>query len=469
VITTVLAFLFVLGVIIFVHEGGHYLMAKAFDVKVLAFSLGFGPKIVSFQRGETEYRVAWLPLGGYVRLGGESPEEATSDPRDFQNKPRWQRIFVYLAGPAMNVVLSVLLVAVVLMFGFALPFLHQIPAIVGSVEAGSPAAAAGLRPGDEVVEVKGKEVESWETVAMAILESPERPVPLKVEREGKRLDLVVVPSLVPRYEYGESGMYPKVLPRLTSINENGPAAEAGLHTGDEVRAVDGHPLPLPPTGKSTSTGTDLGFVDYIETHAGKPVTVTVVREGRLLDLSVTPRDAGGGVGRIGVGLGLAVKLRPWPALVESVKFNWDVTRQTVALVGKLLTRELKPQSALHGPLEIASLSGEAARQGLPSLLQLIGLVSISIAILNLLPIPVLDGGQVFVLLVESLIRRDLSLRLKEAINMVGLAFIVLLMVTVLFFDAQRKWFPRKPATAAAPAATPTATVAPSPAAVPPAQ
>ena len=454
---TVLAFLFVLGVIIFVHEGGHYLMAKAFDVKVLTFSLGFGPKIFSFQRGETEYRVAWLPLGGYVRLGGESPEEATADPRDFQNKPRWQRVFVYLAGPAMNVVLAVLLIAVVLMVGFGLPFLHAIPPVVGTVEPGSPAAAAGLLPGDEVIEVKGKEAENWESVAMAILESPERPVPMTVKRGGETVRITLVPNLIPKYEIGDAGVYPKVLPKVSTVNAGSPAEAAGFHEGDELRAVDGRPL-----------GSDLDFVGYVETHAGKPLRVTVERGDRLVDLTVTPRDEGTGKGRIGVGLTMAVRLAPWPALVESVRYNWNVTTQTVALVGKLLTREMKPQSALHGPLEIASLSGEAARQGLPFLLHLIALVSISIAILNLLPIPVLDGGQVFVLLVESLIRRDLSLRLKEAINMVGLAFIVLLMVTVLFFDAQRKWFPRKPA-AATPAAAPAATVAPSPAAAVPAQ
>jgi regulator of sigma E protease len=288
-------------------------------------------------------------------------------------------------------------------------------------------------------------------VAMAVLESPEKPVPLTVERDGKRLDLVVVPTLIPQYEIGDAGMYPKVLPRIASINPGSPAAGAGFHTGDELRAVDRRPL-----------ASDLDFVAYVEAHAGKPITVTVERGKRLVELAVTPKDEGTGKGRIGVGLTIALKLPPGAALVESVKYNWDVAEQTMALVGKLLTRQLKPQSALHGPLEIASLSGEAARQGLPFLLHLIALVSISIAILNLLPIPVLDGGQIFVLLVEALLRRDLSLKLKEAINLAGLAFIVLLMVTVLFFDAQRKWFPRKPAArpaVAAPSAPPPAAVA----------
>lgn len=454
------AFLLVLGVIIFVHEGGHYLMAKAFDIKVLTFSLGFGPKIVSFQRGETEYRIAWLPLGGYVRLGGESPEESTGDPRDFQCRPRWQRVFVYLAGPAMNVVLAIGLVAVVLMLGFGLPFLHDIPPVVGAVEPGSPAAVAGLRPGDEVVEVGGKEAKSWETVAMAILESPGRPVRLTVVRESKRLPITVVPSMVPQYEVGDAGVYPKVLPKVSLVNPGSPAEAAGFHEGDELRAIDGRPL-----------ASDLDFVSYIEAHAGKPVVATVERGDRLVDLRVTPRDDGSGKGKIGVGLTVAVRLAPWPALVESVRYNWNVASQTMALVGKLLTGAMKPQSALHGPLEIGKLSGEAARQGAPFLLHLVALVSLSIAILNLLPIPVLDGGQIFVLLVESLIRRDLSLRLKEVINMMGLAFIVLLMVTVIFFDVRRQMNRPKPvakptpaATAAPPESAPAVAPAPTPAA-----
>ncbi len=443
-------FLLVLGVIIFVHEGGHFLMAKAFDFKVLTFSLGFGPKIVSLQRGETEYRIAWLPLGGYVRLGGETPEEATGDPRDFQSKPRWQRILVYLAGPTMNVALAIALVAVVLMLGFPVPFLNETPPVVGAVDAGSPAATAGLQSGDDVIEVNAHPVHDWEPVAMAILESPGRPVALTVERGGKRLHLTVVPKLIPQYDIGDAGVYAKVLPHVSSVNAGSPAQAAGFHEEDELRAVDGRKL-----------ATESEIVHYIETHSGRRIVVTVRRGERLVDLAVVPSGEAG-VGRIGVILTTAVKLPPWPALRASARYNWDVASQTVQLVGKLLRREMKPQNALHGPLEIGKLSGEAARLGFPFLLHLMALVSISIAILNLLPVPVLDGGQIFVLLVESGIRRDLSLRLKEAINMVGLAFIVLLMVTVIFFDARRAWFSGKQEPAATPSPSPAAAAAPAP-------
>jgi regulator of sigma E protease len=447
VLIVIASFLLVLGVILFVHEGGHFLVAKAFDMRVLTFSLGFGRKIFAFQRGETEYRIAWIPLGGYVRLGGENPEEATGDPRDFQSKPRWQRVLVYLAGPLMNVLLSILLITVVLMVGFGLPFLHEIPPVVGTVEPGSPAAAAGLAPGDEIVAVKGRQVESWEDVAMAVLESPGKPVEMVIERGGGRQELSVVPRTVPKYEVGEAGFYPKVLPRIATVVPGAPAEAAGFRVGDEVRAVDGRAI-----------ASDLELVEYIRAHAGQRIVITVLRDGVLADVAVTPRGEMGKA-QIGVNLTIAQKLPLWPALRESVEYNWNITKQTVALVGKLLRREMKAQSALHGPIEIANLSGEAARQGLPSLMHLMALVSISIAILNMLPIPVLDGGQITVLLLESLIRRDLSIRLKEAINMVGLAFIVLLMVTVLSFDVRRNW-PFGMGEKAAPAATPEPTAPP---------
>lgn len=437
-------FLLLLGVIIFVHEGGHFLMAKLFKVRVLTFSLGFGPKIFAFTRGETEYRVSWLPLGGYVRLGGETPEDSTGDPRDFQCKPRWQRVLVYLAGPATNVVLAILLVAVVLTLGFPVPFVNETPPVVGSVEAGSPGAAAGILPGDRVLEMKGKPIDNWEDLEMAIVESPNVRLPLKVERNGKQLELAVTPAMLPQYEIGDAGLGPKVLPNVSTVDEGSPAQAAGLQTGDELRGIDGRAL-----------ATEQEYVDYIGSHAGVPVKVKVRRGDAIVDLTVTPRDIGGGVGRIGVGLTTAVKLPPLRALVVSTRYNWNIAAQTIGLVGKLLRREMKPQAALHGPLEIGKLAGQAARAGAPFFIHLTALVSISIAILNLLPIPVLDGGQIFVLLVESLIRRDLSLRLKEAINMVGLAFIVVLMVTVIFFDVRRDYF-SKPV----PAATPTATAMP---------
>jgi regulator of sigma E protease len=422
ILSNTAAFVFALGVIIFVHEAGHLLVAKGFGVRVLTFSLGFGKRIWGFRRGETDYRVSLVPLGGYVQLGGEDPAEVTDDPAEFLNKPRWQRVLVYLAGPAMNVVLAVVLIAVVFMAGIEVSSLPEIPAQVGAIAEGSPGEAAGLAVGDQIVEIEGQPVEGWEEVQFAFLTSPDRPLPLKVRRGDTELELVVTPLRVPRYEFGDAGVFPTILPRIAQILGDSPAQEAGFQPGDEIIGVDGRPL----------TRWEE-FVRHIEEHAQEPVQVEVLRQGEAVTLDVVPRLEEG-KGKIGVRPGYFLRLGPRQAVIESIRFNYGISRQTFVVLGKIFTGRLAAKSALSGPIEIAALTGAAARTGFRHLIQLMGLISISIAILNLLPIPVLDGGQILILLIEEVFRRDLSLRVKERINQVGLVLIVTLMVMVLYFD-----------------------------------
>jgi regulator of sigma E protease len=423
VLSNTLAFVFALGVIIFVHEAGHLLVAKAFNVRVLTFSLGFGRRLFGVRRGETDYRVSLVPLGGYVRLGGEDPAEVDpDDTREFLNKPRWQRVLVYLAGPAMNVVLAILLIAAVFMVGVEVSAIPDVPPVVGHVVEGSPADRAGLAVGDEVVEIAGKPVDSWDEVQFAFLTAPERAVPLTVLRGGERRALTVTPDKVPKYEFGDAGALPKQLPTVSTVVAGSPAEAAGFRPGDEIRGVD---------GRSIGSGND--FVEYVESRPGQALTVEVLREGLPVEVEVVPR-LDGKVGRIGVNLSYFQRFGPLESFVQSARFNLQITRQTFQMLGKILTGEVAAKSAFSGPIEIAALSGAAARTGLRSLVQLMGLISISIAILNLLPIPVLDGGQIAILLVESVRRRDLSLRVKERIHQVGFVLIMALMVMVLYFD-----------------------------------
>lgn len=419
------AFVFALGVIIFVHEAGHLLVAKAFGMKVLAFSLGFGKRLFGWKVGETDYRVSLVPLGGYVKLSGEEPGESTDDPRDFLNQPRWQRILVYLAGPLMNGVLSVLLIAGLFMVGIEVPALQSVPSVVGSVEAGSPGAAAGLLPGDEIVAIDGKEVSRWQDVAFNILTGIGKPLEFEIERNGERSVVRVTPEKPADFDFGDAGIYPKLLPRIGDIIAGAPAEAAGFRLGDEIRSVDGRPL-----------GSPTDFVDYIEKHTGVSVVVEVLRGGALTHLNVVPADQGG-KGRIGVRLTVAQRYPPLTALRESVRFNYDIAKQTMMVIGKIFKREVAAKSALAGPIEIAAQSGAAARAGFKNLLYLMGVLSLSIGLLNLFPIPVLDGGQITILLVESVMRRDLSMAVKERIAQVGLALVVLLMVTVLYFDLSK--------------------------------
>lgn len=421
---TILSFLFALGVIIVVHEAGHLLVAKAFGVRVLTFSVGFGRRIWGMQRGETEYRVSAVPLGGYVRLSGENPEEATSDPRDFLSKPRWQRILVYLAGPAMNVILAILIFAGLFMVGMEIPHLPDVPAVVGAVEPGSSAAAAGFTRGDRILAVNGKAVENWQQVLMTLITSPARSeVRITFERDGQRLAKVVVPQELPKHGIRDTaGLAPLLYPQITQVLPDSPAEAAGLREGDEIRSIDGIPV-----------ADSRGFVDVIEKRPGQAVAVEIIRDARPLTLTVTPRNDGG-TGKIGVGVGIYQKYGPARAFSASVRYNVLIVQETLSILGKVFTREVSAKSAFAGPIEIAKQSGQAARRSFKDLIYLMGFLSISIAFMNLLPIPILDGGQILILSIEEVIRRDLSLQVKEVVSQVGFFMILALMATVIYFD-----------------------------------
>ncbi len=419
-----LAFVVGLGLIIFVHEAGHLLVAKGFGVRVLTFSLGFGKRIWGFRRGDTDYRVSVVPLGGYVKLGGEIPDEASGDPREFLSKPRWQRIVVYLAGPAMNVVLAVVVFAGLFMVGIEVPHLPDLPPVVGAVEAGSSAEQAGLLPGDRVLALDGKPVESWMDVATGLAYSPGRPVRLRVERGEGAFTAAVTPKADPEIGIGAdfAGIYPAVRPRIIQVHPDFPAAAAGLRQGDEIQSIDGRPVL-----------TREDFVAYVQKRPGQRLEIVVERAGRHQRIAVVPRDLDG-VGRIGADIGYFQRYGPLRAIGASVRYNLQLVRETFRVLGKIVNRELSAKGALSGPIDIGSQIGQAARRGAKDFVQLVGFISLSIAILNLMPIPILDGGQIFILMIESALRRDLSLRLKEWIAQVGFALIVLLMVTVLYFD-----------------------------------
>jgi regulator of sigma E protease len=426
ILTNLLAFVFALGVIIVVHEAGHLLVAKAFGVRVLTFSVGFGRRLWGFRRGETEYRLSLVPLGGYVRLGGENPDEVSDDPREFLNKPRWQRILVYLAGPAMNVLLAIVLVAGLFMAGIEVMSLPDMPPLISGVEPASSAAQAGLQRGDLIVKVKGEAVEDWNKVAFALLAAPDRPVPLTVRRGDRTFEAVVTPRRVPRYDMGDfAGLLPSIRPQIIRVIDGGPAAAAGFRPGDEIRAVDGRPLL-----------DSKAFVDAIAGKAGQRVDVQVVRDGQTIVVPVVPKNEGG-AGKIGVQIGFYQRYSPGKAIVESVRYNMQTVEDTFRILGKIFTRELSAKGALAGPIEIAAQSGNAARRGFKDLLLLMGFISMSIAIMNLMPIPILDGGQIFILGVEGVIRRDLSMRLKEIISQVGFVMILLLMFVVIYFDLMK--------------------------------
>ena len=398
-------------------------------MRVLAFSLGFGARSSGFTRGETEYKIGWIPLGGYVKLAGEDPgDQVSDDPREFVNRPRWQRIIVYLAGPAANAVLSVLLIAGLFVVGVDIPTLQSIPTVVGTVEAGCAGEAAGILPGDEIVAIDGKPVERWQEIAFTVMTSIGKPLAFELERAGQKVATTVTPVKPADFDFGDAGIYPKILPRIGEVVAGSPAERAGLLPGDELFARRRPPARLARRVRRLRRGS----APARRSASSSP------RKGERRELDVIPADHDG-KGKIGVTLTLTQKFPPLRALRESVRFNVEIAHQSLAVIGKIFKREVAAKSALAGPIEIAAQSGQAARSGWKSLLYLMGVISISIGLLNLFPVPILDGGQITILLVESVMRRDLSVNVKERIAQVGFALIVLLMVTVLWFDVSKRF------------------------------
>lgn len=424
ILSNILALLVVIGVIIFVHELGHYLAARAFRIRVRVFSIGFGPRLWGFERGDTEYRLAMVPLGGYVAFSGIDPSNPTGDAGDFITKPRWQRIVVLLAGPAANVVLSIVLIAALLVAGTELAGPRDLSTEIGAVAPESAASEAGLQAGDTILRLDEEDVSDWREVANIVLVSPERRLAVDFERDGRTLSTVLVPRRVPRHELGDAGMYASLLPRVREVFEGTPAERAGIRYGDTLYAVDGHPI---------ADADD--FRRLVEPKAGEEVSLEIGRADQRLEVRFVPADEGG-VGRAGIAIShfSYQRVAPGVALIESARINWETTTEIFGFLGRLVERRASPQSAIAGPIEIARISGQAARRSFNDLVFLTALISLNICILNLLPIPLLDGGQLAILLFESVLRRDVSIRVKNLMTQFGLVVIVSIMMFALYSD-----------------------------------
>jgi regulator of sigma E protease len=435
-LTTLLAFAFVLGVLIFVHELGHFVMARRVGIRVLKFSLGFGPRLIGFKRGDTEYVISAIPLGGYVKMAGENPDDPRSGKDDeFLSKTKWQRFQVLIMGPLMNLILAVVVTAGVLMNGAEIPAIQSKPPVVGQVTAGSPALNAGIQPGDRIVSVAGREIDTWEQFFIAVGTRAGSETDLVLLRNGREIPVKVTPTPQTRFEIGDIGVLPDSHPHVKATLPGAPAQDAGLKAGDIILKVDGSPIGLPSQ-----------LIAAISKKADTQVTMTIERGGVEQDLSIVPEANSGrcpslpqGAGCIGISIGEDVTvINPGPleALQMSLKHNYDSAGLIFMTIGQLLTRETSTRQ-LMGPLAIAQLSGESAQQGWASLFALMATISLNLGLLNLLPIPVLDGGHIFIMGIEGLARRDFSMRVKEKMFLAGFAVLLMLMVTVIYNDLTR--------------------------------
>jgi regulator of sigma E protease len=428
-VLTLLAFLFVLGVLIFVHELGHFLAARRVGVRVLTFSLGFGPKIVKFTRGDTEYCVSAIPLGGYVKMAGENPDDPRSgQPDEFLSKTKWQRFQILIMGPLMNIVLAVVVSAIVLAQGASVLAYRDEPPVVGSVVADSPAARVGLLPGDRILTVADKGVDTWEDLLIAIAMKPDRDVALTVLRDGQTRSVTVRPTAEGRYEIGNIGVLPDTHPVIPEVIAGELGERAGLRKGDVVLSVNGQRM---------ITGTQ--FRKAIEESPGRPMVLVVRRDGKEQPpITVVPENEGG-IGKLQIYIGDQTKSFT-PTWLEAIKLSVEQNIKSSGLIfttlAGLVTGETSVRQ-LQGPVGIAQLSGESAAEGWISLLSLMAMLSINLGILNLMPIPVLDGGHILILMLEGVARRDFSMAVKEKMLLAGFVVLMMLMVTVIYNDLTR--------------------------------
>ncbi len=430
--TNILALLFVLGVLIFVHEFGHFFVAKAFGVGIEVFSLGFGKRLLGFRKGDTDYRISALPLGGYVKMVGENPEEeVTGADNEFLSKPKWQRFLVLVAGPVMNVALAFVFTVAVYQLGIRVLADADDPVVLGLIEPGTVAAASDLQVGDRIVSVDGDPMPNWEQFRLLILISANQPLTLGVVRNGYELEIPVTPAATGEQAVGRLGVYSVLPPEVGPVREGGVAEAAGLRRGDLIVAVDGE-----------SIGHYNPLFGKLSDRVGQGVTLTVERGSERFQVVLTPQLDEQGAVVIGFTPepDRILKIRSYPLGEAIVRAGSEIKSQSMML-GEILKRLFTGRMSiktLSGPIEIARFSGGAARTGDPSvLLQFMAFISLQLGILNLLPIPVLDGGQIALILFEGAIRRDLSLKVKERIMQVGLILIVSLMALVITLDVSK--------------------------------
>ncbi|MBI2204130.1 MAG: RIP metalloprotease RseP [Candidatus Rokubacteria bacterium] len=445
--TMVVSFVIVIGVLILIHELGHFLVARWVGVGVERFSIGFGPVLARWRGKETEYCLSLIPMGGYVKMmGEESPLEGGEtlpyDPtKAFSFKPLWARFLIVFAGPGMNFVLAAAIFALVL----ATVGRPVWPAVIGRVTEGSPAASAGLRTGDRIVAVGGRTVAHWEDLERAVAGSDGRSLDLAIERGGATQKMSMAPRRATHRdpifkearEVWELGAGPQLVPHIGSVNPGSPAEKAGIKPGDQVTAVAGQPVYTPEE-----------LMLAIQKRGGQTFPVTVDRQGRPETVNVTanavkekgPTGVETEVGRIGVGIVTrAVSYEAYNPVLAAwygVVKTWDMSVLTVKGLWKVLVGSID-RSNIGGPIQIAAEAGRQAKEGFGSLALFTAIISVNLAILNLLPVPMLDGGHLAFFIVEAVLGRPISLKKRETAQQVGFVLLMLLMGYALYNDLVR--------------------------------
>ena len=438
-------FLVVLGVLVAFHELGHFLAARWVGVKVLKFSLGFGPKLFGRQMGETEYLLSAIPLGGYVKLFGEDEAEATTQEdraRSFAHKGLWGKVLIVAAGPGFNFILAYFIFAGWLATGTPLfvPTFQDLTPDIEAMVPGSPADVAGIQVGDRVSRVNGEVISTRTELFDAVAKSNGQALTLEIKRGGQIKTVKVTPTIAPGQQTStqEPGYYlgvEEAPPLVTSVMQSSPAAKAGLQTGDHVVSIDGLTIHT----WSQMTG-------IVKESPNRQLQVEVLREGHRISLAVTPsvekamvNGQSVDIGKIGIsgpGRSIMRSSTPLLSLYDGLGATWGWTELTAIGLYKMVVGDISSKN-IGGPLTIANISGEAASQGASSVVFLIAILSINLGVLNLLPIPILDGGHLLFFLIEGILRKPLGERQREIAQQAGLVLLVGVMIFAFWNDLER--------------------------------
>ncbi len=430
---TLVYFLIVIGILVFVHEFGHFIMAKRAGVRVEKFSLGMGPKLFGYKKGDTDYIVSALPLGGYVKMAGENPdEEHTGAPDEFPSKTPWQRAKIAVAGASMNLLLAFILMPFVFLIGASIPAYLEEPASVGWVEHGSAGEKAGFQRADVIQEMKGRQVENWTKALSIIAANPSSPLDVVVLRAGQKLNVSLIPDTDSKSGVGEAGLLPDLPPRIKEVNSGMPAQKAGIRAGDTIAYVN-----------RVAIDHWVQFSNIVKKSVGQELTIVVHRDNADVTVKVTPvKNESLGYGIIGVVNDVKMMKQRY-GLVESItkgfKRTLDMFSLTVDVLKQLFSLKLSIKS-MGGPISIAQMSGQAARSGFADFLAFMSFISLQLGILNLLPIPVLDGGLIVFLIIESIRKKPFSSRVMEISQGVGLVLLLTLIAVISYNDVMRMFF-----------------------------
>ncbi len=429
-VITIISFLFVLGILVFVHEFGHFIAAKKAGVYVETFSLGMGPKLIKRKKGDTEYCISAIPLGGYVKLKGENPDEQTKgepDPDELMAKSIPARFSIFVAGPLMNVITAVILVSLVFYIGIQMPKYLDEPPVIGWIEEDSPAMKMGLELGDLIMTVGEQSVNNWEQALLLIASTGGNTLDVEVQRGNLTHTLTGTPEVVKSLGAGYIGIQPVMKPVVGDLQPGFPAEKAGLQAGDEIVGIN-----------ETRIVHWYQMANFIHAHPEEELQITVLRAEEEISMTITPKKQGeyGYLGISSQQLTVLKKYGVFESISRGIDRCWEITTMTFDLLRRLVTLRASVKT-VGGPIMIAQLSGEVAKQGISELLNFMGLISLSLGIFNLLPIPILDGGHIFLLLVEFLNRKPLSMGKRELAQKIGLLILIPLFLFIFYNDIAR--------------------------------